>query len=148
MSDNRIAVLIPVILALIALVGAVLTWRLNERSKRIYEEYKRKEEKYSGLISSMRGFYVDSHNRELKSEFLKQLNLCWMYCPDEVIYKAYDFLNTVRVGQKCSDEEKEKAVGELMLAIRRDLIERKPLKATNLKPEDFRHLKATGLDAP
>jgi hypothetical protein len=44
---------------------------------------------------------------------------------------------------KSSDKEKEKAVGELILAIREDLISRKPLKKTLLKPEDFKHLKAT-----
>jgi len=116
---------------------------LNERSKRIYEEYKRKEDKYSGLIRSLRGFYVNSLDKELRTEFLAQLNLCWMYCPDEVINKAYNFLLLVHTEQKHSDEEKEKAVGELMLAIRRDLLSRKPLRKTGLKPEDFKHLRAT-----
>ena len=140
---NILIILIPVIGAVIAFVSGLVTWYLNERSKRIYEEYKRKEEKYSGLIRSLRGFYVDSFNRELRTEFLNQLNLCWMYCTDEVIHKAYNFLLMVHTDQKHSDEEKEKAVGELMLAIRRDLISRKPLGKTNLRPEDFRHLKAT-----
>lgn len=136
-------ILIPVIGAVIAFVSGLVTWYLNERSKRIYEEYKRKEEKYLGLIRSLRGFYVDSFNKELRTEFLNQLNSCWMYCPDEVIHKAYNFLLMVHTDQKHSDEEKEKAVGELMLAIRKDLISKKPLGKTNLKPEDFRHLRAT-----
>jgi uncharacterized membrane protein YhaH (DUF805 family) len=142
-STGMFNVLIPVIVAVIAFGGALVTWCLNEKSKRSYEEYKRKEERYSRLIRSLRGFYVGSENTELKTEFLNQLNLCWMYCPDEVICKVYNFLNTVHTDQKHSDEEKEKAVGEIMLAIRRDLVSRKPLKATNLKPEDFKHLKAT-----
>lgn len=66
-----------------------------------------------------------------------------MYCPDEVINKVYNFLSMVATVQKYSDEEKEKAVGEFMLAIRKDLIRRKPMKKTNLKPEDFKHLRAT-----
>jgi Pyruvate/2-oxoacid:ferredoxin oxidoreductase delta subunit len=135
--------LTPVIGAVIVFVSGLVTWYLNERSKRIYEEYKRKEEKYSALIRSLRGFYVDSFNKELRTEFLNQLNLCWMYCPDEVIHKAYNFLLMVHTDQKHSDEEKEKAVGELMFVIRKDLISRKPLEKTNLKPEDFRHLRAT-----
>jgi len=143
MEQGTINMLIPVIGAVIAFVSGLVTWYLNERSKRIYEEYKRKEEKYSGLIRSLRGFYVDSFNKELRTEFLNQLNLCWMYCPDEVIRKAYNFLLLVHTDQKHSDEEKEKAVGELMLAIRKDLISRKPLGKTNFKPEDFGHLKAT-----
>lgn len=143
MAQETINILIPVIGAALALIGVLLTWYLNERSKRIYEEYKRKEEKYSELIRSLRGFYEESSSKELRAEFLNQLNLCWMYCPDEVINKANNFLHMVHTGQKHSDEKKGKAVGELILAIREDLISRKPLKKTTLKPEDFRHLKAT-----
>lgn len=143
MEQETVNILIPVIGAVIVFVSGLATWYLNERSKRIHEEYKRKEEKYSGLIRSLRGFYVDSFNKELRSEFLNQLNLCWMYCPDEVIHKAYNFLLMVHTDQRHSDEEKEKAVGELMLAIRKDLTSRKPLGKTNLTPRDFRHLKAT-----
>lgn len=143
MEQETVKMLIPVIGAVIVLISGLVTWYLNERSKRIYEEYKRKEEKYSALIRSLRGFYVDSFNKELRAEFLNQLNLCWMYCPDEVIHKAYKFLFMVHTDQKHSDEEKEKAVGELILAIREDLISKKPLKRTRLKPEDFKHLKAT-----
>jgi Pyruvate/2-oxoacid:ferredoxin oxidoreductase delta subunit len=143
MEQGTVNILIPVIGAVIAFVSVLVTWYLNERSKRIYEEYKRKEEKYSGLIRNLKGFYDDSLNKELKTEFLNQLNLCWMYCPDEVIHKAYDFLRKVRTDQKHSDEEKEKAVEELMLAIRKDLISRKPLRKTSLRPEDFKHLRAT-----
>lgn len=143
MEQETVNILIPVIGAVIVFVSGLATWYLNERSKRIHEEYKRKEEKYSGLIRSLRGFYVDSFNKELRTEFLNQLNLCWMYCPDDVIHKAYNFLLTVHTDQKYSDEEKEKAVGELMLAIRKDLINRKTLRKTNLRAEDFKHLKAT-----
>ncbi len=142
-SISVFSILIPVAVALVAFGGGLATWFLNERSKRVYEEYKRKEEKYLGLIRGLRGFYVGSENSELKTEFLNQLNLCWMYCPDEVIHKAYNFLNMVHTERKHSDEEKEKAVGEFMLAIRQDLINRKPLRKTSLKSEDFKHLKAT-----
>jgi len=143
MEQETINILIPVIGTVFVLIGGFVTWYLNERSKRIYEEYKRKEEKYSELIRSLRGFYVDSFSKELRTEFLNQLNPCWMYCSDEVIRKAYNFLSMVHTDQKRSDEEREKAVGELILAIREDLISRKPLKKTILKPEDFKHLKAT-----
>jgi len=84
MEQETLNVLIPVIGGVLALIGGFVTWYLNERSKRVYEEYKRKEEKYSELIRSLRGFYVSSSSKELKTEFLNQLNLCWMYCPDEV----------------------------------------------------------------
>jgi len=143
MEQETLNVLIPVIGGVLALIGGFVTWYLNERSKRVYEEYKRKEEKYSELIRSLRGFYVSSSSKELKTEFLNQLNLCWMYCPDEVIRKAYNFLSMVHTDQKHLDEEKEEAIGEFVLAIRKDLISRKPLRKTNLKPGDFKNLRAT-----
>ncbi len=126
---------------ILTIIGGFVTWLLNERSKRIQEDYRRKETKYTELIKSLKGFYVDSFDKKLRDEFLSQLNQCWMYCPDDVIEKAYKFLETVQVGKKYSDKEKEIAVGEFILAIRKDLINRKPLKKTNLKPENFKHLK-------
>ena len=144
MEQATVNILIPVIAGILALIGGFVTWCLNERSKRIYEEYKRKEERYSELIRSLRGFYVDSFSKELKDEFLNQLNLCWMYCPDEVIHKAYTFLLMVHTSKKYSDDEKEKTVGEFILAIRKDLYNsRKLLRKTKLEPEDFKHLRAT-----
>jgi len=143
MEQETISVLIPVIGAVIVFVSGLVMWYLNERSKRIYEEYTRKEEKYSGLIRSLKGFYVTSFDKNLRNEFLNQLNLCWIYCPDEIIHKSYNFLLMVHTDQQHSDKEKEKAVGELIVAIRKDLISRKPLRETNLRPEDFRHLGAT-----
>ena len=143
MEQATVNILVPVIGVIITFTGGFVTWYLNERSKRIYEEYKRKEERYSELIKSLKGFYVGSLSKELKDEFLNQLNLCWMYCSDEVIYKAYKFLLTVHTGKKYPDAEKEEAVGDFILAIRKDLINRKPLKKTKLEPKDFKHLRVT-----
>jgi len=143
MEQATINILIPVGGIILTLIGGFVTWYLNERSKRSYEEYRRKEERYSELIKSIQGFYIDSFSKELRSQFLNQLNLCWMYCPDEVIHKAYKFLLMVHTDKKCSDDDKEKAVGEFILAIRKDLINKKPLRNTELKPGDFKHLRAT-----
>ncbi len=143
MEQETINILIPVISAAFTLIVGFLTWWSNERRKRIYDEYKRKEKKYSELIRSLKGFYIGSYNKELIKEFLNQLNLCWMYCPDKVIRKAYNFLTKVHTAQKYSDMEKEKAMGEFIVSIREDLINRKPLKESKLKAEDFKHLKVT-----
>lgn len=43
-------------------------------------------------------------------------------------------------GVKYLDDEKKKSVGDFMLAIRKDLINRKLMRKTELKPEDFKHL--------
>ena len=135
MEQETINLLIPVIGAVLTFFVGFGTWYLNEHSKRTLDEYKRKEEKYLELIRSLTGFYEHSSSEDLITEFLDQLKLCWMYCPDEVIHKAYNFLTV-------GGEERKKATGELMLAIRKDLFSRKPLKKTSLKAEDFQHLRA------
>jgi len=122
---------------------AIAAWCLNERSKRKWEEYKRKEESYKELLRTLRGFYVKEHDAELKNAFLHQLNLCWLYTPDEVIKRAYSFLEKVHTNISSTDEEKELAVGKLVESIRNDLLSRNIVKKTNLKAKDFKHLVST-----
>lgn len=130
----------------VPLLGAVIAWLVNEWRKRIWEQYQRKEDQYKILIKCLQGFYVGNINPEishqLKAEFLQQLNVCWLYCPDDVIKKSYAFLDTVHSSQIQSDEVKEKAMNEFVLAVRKDLLSRRLVYKTKLIHEDFRHLKA------
>ncbi|HPG40612.1 MAG TPA: hypothetical protein PLP19_15955 [bacterium] len=130
-------ILIPVLIA-------TSSWLFNERSKIQWEQYKRKEESYIALIRSVRGFYISTQDAKLRLKFLDQLNICWLYAPDEVIEKGYLFLETVHKDAKKSDQEKETALGEFMLAIRKDILSRQILNKTNLKSSNFQHLKPIG----
>jgi len=124
------------------LFGAVIAWFVNEWRKRVWEQYQRKEESYKELVNCLKGFYVGAENaNELKAEFLSQLNRCWLYCPDEVIKKGYSFLDTVHTNKESSDEVKEKAMGDFVAAIRKDLLSRSLVRKTSLSSDDFRHLK-------
>ncbi|MCD6153236.1 MAG: hypothetical protein J7J07_04915 [Syntrophobacterales bacterium] len=124
------------------LFGAAIAWFVNEWRKRVWEQYQRKEESYKELVHYLKGFYVGAENaNELKAEFLSQLNRCWLYCPDEVIKKGYAFLNTVSPNKQSSDEVKEKAMGDFVATIRKDLLSRKLVRKTSLSSNDFRHLK-------
>ena len=79
---------------MIPVVVAVIGWLLNEYSKRQWERYKKKEDRYVALVESLKGFYSNTGQTDVKGkkeEFLKQLDLCWLYCPDKVIQKAYNF---------------------------------------------------------
>lgn len=128
----------------IPLFGAIIAWFVNEWRKRIWEQYQRKEESYKELLRCLKGFYIGADNaNELKAEFLSQLNRCWLYCPDDVILKGYDFLNTVHTKNISSHEVKEKAMGDFVSSIRSDLLSRKLVKSTNLSGKDFKHLNAT-----
>jgi len=125
---------------------AILAWYLNERAKRKWEEYVRKEERYKELLRTLKGFYVKTPDPELKEEFIHQVNLCWLYTPDEVIQKAYAFLGKVHVDANSKGKDKEGAegaVGALVFAIRKDLLSRKMVKKTKLQASDYKHFRST-----
>ena len=124
------------------LAGAVVAWFVNERRRRQWEEYKRKEEHYQELIGALKGFYADTPDVAARQAFLGQVNLCWLYCPDEVIRKVYDFLDAVRVGSTASPQERNDAAGAFVLAIRKDLLSRRIVSQTKLTSRDFLHAAA------
>lgn len=127
------------------LSGAVVAWYVNEWRKRLADQYQRKEANYKELIRALRGFYVGAENAEqLKREFLNQLNVSWLYCPDEVIQKGYAFLDTVHTRHVHTDEQKENALGAFVAAIREDMLSRKLVRSSKLSAADFKHLGAPG----
>lgn len=125
------------------LFGAVIAWLTNEWRKRVADQYQQKEANYKELLCALRGFYVNAENAQsLKAEFLNQLNISWLYCPDVVIKKGYAFLDTVHAQKQHTDEQKEIAMGAFVAAIRHDLLSRKLNHKSSLSAADFRHLHA------
>jgi len=146
LTDLVKLILRPEVLTLIsAILVAAITWLLNESSKRKHNDYVRKEERYAALLDNLKGFYAGSYNKQQKDAFIRELNRCWLYCPDSVIKKGYAFLEKVHVDNKYTDKVKELAVGEFILEIRKDLLPRRfgILKRTRLDPKDFKHLAST-----
>lgn len=122
------------------LFGAVVAWFVNEWRKRLWEQYQRKEASYKELLRCLRGFYVGINDAEkLKGEFLDQLNICWLYCSDEVIRKGYAFLDTVHSQQALDSSTREQAMGAFVSSIRNDLLSRKLVRKTKLTSSNFRH---------
>lgn len=131
------------------LLGAVVAWYINEWRKRVTDQYQRKEANYKELVQALRGFYEGARNAdELKLEFLNELNISWLYCPDEVICKAYAFLETVHGRERRSAEEKQLAFGAFVAAIRKDLFSRRLVHSTRLTAEDFRHFSLNASKEP
>jgi len=133
---------VPIVVAIVAAVSGYFIRDFDKRKEREAEEYRRKEERYVNLINSLRGFTV-GRNRYLQEKFVSELNLAWLYCPDDVIKKAYALLSLGEIeyasdGRVPTNEEKEKAIGELFLALRRDLFSRKLVKETTLSATDFK----------
>jgi hypothetical protein len=122
------------------LAGAIIAWFFNEQKKRAWDEYQRKESNYKELMLALKGFYAskdDPEGKQLKNKFIDQLNLCWLYSPDNVISAGYQFIRTVRNGDEASDERKQEALGFFILAIREDLISRRITRVTKLESKDF-----------
>jgi len=134
---------IYVFIAILGIVSSLTTWRWNEASKLSQENYIRRERQYAKLISYIHGFGEDNHGKEAKDKFIKELDLCWLYCSDDVIKKAGIFLGSVSIGSKATEEQQQKALAELILSIRKDLINNKRVSETKLEWRDFKFLHAT-----
>jgi Pyruvate/2-oxoacid:ferredoxin oxidoreductase delta subunit len=112
-----------VIAAIISALIAAYTWHLNENSKRSAREYRQKEDRYTKLIEGL--------NVRSQKEFKNDLNLCWLYCPDDVIRLATDYYVALENG---TEEKIEATAGELIHAIRKDALKIE----TTLTPEYYR----------
>ncbi|MCY4415847.1 MAG: hypothetical protein OXE87_06010 [Chloroflexi bacterium] len=139
---------LPVLSVIAAVLIAVVGWIVNDHANRKTQERIWKEERYNSLLSSTEGFYqgADAHQATaLKNEFIRQLQLCWLYCPDKVINKGYAFLATVETGAQSTQEEKQRALGEFALEIRNDLLGNGFLvwKQTRLTWSDFQHRRSS-----
>ena len=119
--------------------SAVIFWFMNEKSKRNWESYKSREEKYINLIENLEGFYESSIDTEKKRKFINELKLCWLYAPDNVIMAANTFLKYNSVGTNVTMDERHKSVGKLILEIRKDLKNTK----NKLSEKDFLHWRAS-----
>lgn len=118
------------------LLAALATWFLNERQKRKWEQYQRKETSYKELLSCVRGFY-EGGTLDLKQKFLDQLAQAWLYCPDEVVRLGYNFLKSMDKATVTSPDERQERLGAFVLAIRKDLLSGELVKSTDLKKSDF-----------
>lgn len=52
---------------------------------------------------------------------MQHVDLCWMYCPDDVVMKLYAFLKTVNTNSS-TDDQKAAVLEKAMVAIRNDLL--------------------------
>ncbi len=117
--------------------GAVVAWFLNERRRRAWEEYLRKEERYRALLRTLAGFYTHASSPIVREEFLEEYKRCWLYCSDEVIRAANEAMVVMVEGTQVPMDERLSKIGELVLAIRRDLLRRTLTNETSLRPSEY-----------
>lgn len=121
----------------VPLVGAVVAWFMNERRRRAWEEYLRKEERYRALLKSLSGFYVHGSSPKVREEFLEEYKRCWLYCSDEVIKAANEAMAVMIEGTSVPMDQRLHRIGELVVAIRHDLLRRTLTSKTALGANDY-----------
>ncbi|MFA5075592.1 MAG: hypothetical protein WC436_05845 [Candidatus Babeliales bacterium] len=124
-------ILLPVISGI---VGSYVTYYLTMKSKKSEAIFRYKEEKYSNLFVLLKGFVGKTASGDLKRKFFDEQYKSWLYCSDDVV-KAIN--NMVRLvidskGQAPDSQRGRKAVGEIVRAMRKDL-----LGKTKLQFDDF-----------
>ena len=131
--------------ALSTVAVAATGWLVNERSKRNWEAYKRIEKRYIVMLSQLDGFGQELTDRDpesaqnKKEEFIRQLTLAWLYCPDAVISKAYQFLGSVHSHAIPTERNMQmEYLQQLVHLLRKDLFGRK----TKLEVQDFQLLRS------
>lgn len=103
----------------------------------MHEEFIRKEERYKNLLEALDGFTTkDKNSPELRDKFLKELELAWLYCPDEIIISVNTFLKELKRNELTQDDIRL-AIKNIIVSIRKDLLSRKVVKKTKLKAEDY-----------
>jgi len=117
-------------------VGSVLTYFFAIKSKQSEAALKYKEEQYSKLLVKLQGFVGVTANAETKKQFFEEQYKGWLYCSDEVVETINAMVRLVIEGQGQSPnpEAGRKAIGNIVIAMRKDLHGK-----TKLNYEAFRY---------
>jgi len=112
-----------------AAVGAVLTYMFTSRTRREESIIRFKEEKYAKLLVKLQGFVGTTSSAQLKREFFEEQYQSWLYASDEVVQSLNAMVRLVieARGTAPNPEAGRKAVGEIVLAMRRDLLHKTAL---------------------
>jgi len=131
--ETTLLILIPVI---VAIISSYLTYYFAIKSKKNEAILKFKEEKYSNLLILLQGFVGKTTSGETKKKFFEEQYKSWLYSSDGVVKAINEMVQLVisAKGKEPEQEKGKKAVGNIVLEMRKDLSGK-----TNLKSEDFRY---------
>lgn len=124
-----------------AALAAFLAYWFTSRAKRDESIIRFKEEKYAKLLVKLQGFVGSTTSSKLKREFFEEQYQSWLYASDEVVDAINSLVELViaNKGAPPDPEAGHKAVGEIVLAMRRDL-----LRDTKLSQTAFRYTDVIG----
>ena len=127
-------ILIPI---LVAVISSYLTYYFAIKSRKDESISKFKEEKYTALLVYLQGFVGKTASGEIKRKFFEEQYKSWLYASDGVV-KAVNNMVQLVIDSKGNDPNVEvgrRAVGDIVLEMRKDL-----LGKTDLKSDDFRYI--------
>ena len=121
MADIILKFWLPIVTALI---GAYITYYFTNRSKREESMVRFKEEKYAKLLIKLQGFLEGSNSSQVKKEFFEEQYQSWLYCSDEVVIAMNELIELMKInhGQAPAPQDGRKAIGNIVLAMRKDLL--------------------------
>ena len=97
-----------------------------------------KEEKYAKLLVKLQGFVGVTTSGQLKREFFEEQYQAWLYASDEVVLALNKMVQLVIDGRGETPEPEagRRAVGDIVIAMRRDLLEKTALDFTAFRYTD------------
>src|SRR6266702_3097258 len=115
--------LIAVVPLASAALGAFLAYLFTSREKRDESIVRFKEEKYDKLLIKLQGFVGATTSAQLKREFFQEQYQSWLYASDDVVRALNAMVLLVADGRGASPDPQagRQAIGEIVLAMRRDL---------------------------
>jgi hypothetical protein len=117
-----------------ALTGGYISFYFASKAKKDEAIIKFREEKYSNLLILLKGFVGDTANSETKRKFFDEQYKSWIYSSDEVVLAINNLVKVIiQNGNKEPNvAEGREAIGNIVLAMRKDL-----LNKTDLTHKDF-----------
>ena len=132
-ANTLLLVLFPV---LTAIISSYLTYYFAMKSKRDEAILRFKEEKYSNLLIHLQGFVGETASGRTKKKFFEEQYKSWLYSSDGVVQAINEMVQLVieSRGEPPNPERGRKAVGDIVIEMRKDL-----LGNSKLSPRDFRY---------
>lgn len=129
---------------IVSLILARVTYYSTIEGQKHEAMMKFREDKYSNLLVYLQGFMTNNDSAEVRKKFFEEQYKSWLYCSDDVVRAVNDFenlLNPQMVHSKGFQTKAKIAVANIVLAMRRDLLEKTNLKSTDFEYKQYNPLK-------
>ena len=120
-KSDMLLILIPIITAILS---SYLTYYFAIKSKKSEAILKYKEEKYANLLVFLQGFVGSTVSAEGKRNFFEEQYKSWLYSSDGVVKAINEMVRLVvdSRGEPPDPEKGRKAIGNIVIEMRKDLL--------------------------